>query len=368
MGSMTDRVKNAWSATGRGLRRVFWHKWLLIAAIVVLVALGGVAAAAYGYDRSQSDMIAKGVHVGGIPIGGLTAGEARTKLNAKFKVLQRPIILTYHGGRLVLTAKQAQLRVDVDALIDQALKESHNGWFVSRAWRELTGGRVEAGLRPHVRYSKAAVNQTLVRIENRVERDPVNAQLTASYDGLQIKGGKNGVEVKRALLRWQIRHSLLTRHARRWYKVPTRAVTPEVTIETLRKDNPSYITIDRGNFTLRVYQNLRLARSYPIAVGQQGLETPAGIYGVQDKQVDPWWHVPNSAWAGDLAGKVIPPGPDDPLKARWLGIYNGAGIHGTEDIGSLGSAASHGCVRMSIPDVIDLYDRVDVGTPIYIGN
>ena len=44
-----------------------------------------------------------------------------------------------------------------------------------------------------------------------------------------------------------------------------------------------------------------------------------------------------------------------------------AGIHGTTDTASLGSAASHGCVRMSIPDVIDLYDRVDVGTPIYIG-
>ena len=128
------------------------------------------------------------------------------------------------------------------------------------------------------------------------------------------------------------------------------------------------ITIDRGDFTLRVYQNLKLARSYAIAVGQQGLETPAGIYSVQDKQVDPWWHVPNSAWAGSLAGQVIPPGPSDPLKARWLGIYNGAGIHGTEDIGSLGSAASHGCVRMAIPDVIDLYDRVDVGTPIFIGN
>jgi lipoprotein-anchoring transpeptidase ErfK/SrfK len=368
MGTVNEKIKKGWSATGHGLRRVFWHKWLLIAAIAVLVVLGGLAAAAYGYDRSQSDMIAKGVHVGGIPVGGMSADEARAKLNAKFKVLSRPIILTYKGGRLVLTAKQAQLRVDVNALVDQALAESHHGWFLSRAWRELTGGRVEAGLRPHVTYSKAAINQTLIRIQNRVEREPVNAWLKANYNGLLIHGGKNGAEVKLALLRWQIRHSLLNRHARRWYKVPMRAVTPEVTIATLKKDYPSYITIDRGDFTLRVYQNLKLARSYPIAVGQQGLETPAGIYSVQDKQVNPWWHVPNSAWAGSLAGQVIPPGPSDPLKARWLGIYNGAGIHGTEDIGSLGSAASHGCVRMAIPDVIDLYDRVDVGTPIFIGN
>ncbi len=43
------------------------------------------------------------------------------------------------------------------------------------------------------------------------------------------------------------------------------------------------------------------------------------------------------------------------------------GIHGTEETYSLGSAASHGCVRMAIPDVEELYDRVEVGTPIYIG-
>ncbi len=76
--------------------------------------------------------------------------------------------------------------------------------------------------------------------------------------------------------------------------------------------------------------------------------------------------MPNSPWAGKLAGKVIPPGPDDPIKARWMGIFDGAGIHGTDEIGSLGSAASHGCVRMAIPDVEALYDQVDVGTPVFI--
>ena len=50
-----------------------------------------------------------------------------------------------------------------------------------------------------------------------------------------------------------------------------------------------------------------------------------------------------------------------------MGIFEGAGIHGTEETESLGRAASHGCVRMAIPDVIELYDQVEVGTPIYIG-
>jgi len=128
------------------------------------------------------------------------------------------------------------------------------------------------------------------------------------------------------------------------------------------------MTIDRGRFTLRVYQHLRLVRSYPIAVGMQGLETLPGLYQIQNKVIDPSWDVPDSPWAGSLAGRVIPPGPEDPLKARWMGLWNGAGIHGTHEVDPIGHAFSHGCIRMLIPDVIDLYNRVQVGTPVYIGD
>jgi lipoprotein-anchoring transpeptidase ErfK/SrfK len=68
-----------------------------------------------------------------------------------------------------------------------------------------------------------------------------------------------------------------------------------------------------------------------------------------------------------MAGQTIPGGdPRNPLVARWVGISGSVGFHGTKDIGSLGSRASHGCVRMNPADVIDLYDRVEVGTPILI--
>jgi lipoprotein-anchoring transpeptidase ErfK/SrfK len=126
------------------------------------------------------------------------------------------------------------------------------------------------------------------------------------------------------------------------------------------------VTIDRGNFRLHLFKHLKEVKSYPIAVGRQGLETPAGLYPVQDKQVNPSWHVPKSSWAGKLAGQVIPPGPQDPIKARWIGITGGAGIHGTLESASLGSAASHGCIRMAIPDVIQLFDQVPYGSLIYI--
>ncbi len=107
-------------------------------------------------------------------------------------------------------------------------------------------------------------------------------------------------------------------------------------------------------------------RTYRIAVGKLGLETPAGLYHIQSKQIDPTWYVPSSAWAGDLAGKVVPPGPKNPLKARWMGFDGAAGIHGTDDVESLGTAASHGCIRMAIPDVKEVYGQVPQRAPVYI--
>jgi lipoprotein-anchoring transpeptidase ErfK/SrfK len=144
-------------------------------------------------------------------------------------------------------------------------------------------------------------------------------------------------------------------------------VKPAVTTAGLAKKYPTFITVDREAFRLTFWKNLKPFRRYTIAVGRAGLETPAGLYKIDDKQVNPSWHVPMSPWAGSLAGQVIPPGPDDPIKARWMGFWNGAGIHGTDELSSLGTAASHGCIRMAIPDVEQLYDLVPLGTPIYVG-
>ena len=148
----------------------------------------------------------------------------------------------------------------------------------------------------------------------------------------------------------------------------TKVVEPKVTSKQLAERYPAVVVVQRGSFRLSLYRNLKLAKSYGIAVGQVGLETPAGLYHVQNKAVNPAWTMPNSDWVapGDR-GKVVPGGTaENPLKARWLGIYAGAGIHGTDAEGSIGTAASHGCIRMRIPDVIDLYDQVPVNAPIYI--
>jgi lipoprotein-anchoring transpeptidase ErfK/SrfK len=176
------------------------------------------------------------------------------------------------------------------------------------------------------------------------------------------------VAVERKRLTARVAHALAAAFAKRTVTVPTLTREPAITTSELAAKYPAYIVVDRANFKLLLYQHLKLSSTYAIAVGMQGLETTAGLYHIQWKQTDPPWYVPNSAWAGALAGKTIPPGPQDPLKARFMAFNGGAGIHGIDpsEYSSIGHNASHGCVRMRIPDVIALYARTPVGTPVYV--
>jgi lipoprotein-anchoring transpeptidase ErfK/SrfK len=142
---------------------------------------------------------------------------------------------------------------------------------------------------------------------------------------------------------------------------------PDVGMRDLRRRYGTVLTVDRDGLKLRLFKRLRHVKTYPIAVGAAGFDTPSGLFSIQSKQVNPAWHVPNSAWAGSVAGQTIPGGaPDNPLKARWLGVNGSVGIHGTAEDWSIGSRASHGCIRMHVSDVVDLYPRVPLGTPVLI--
>jgi lipoprotein-anchoring transpeptidase ErfK/SrfK len=145
-------------------------------------------------------------------------------------------------------------------------------------------------------------------------------------------------------------------------------VYPQTNVNDLRAQNRTVITVSKRDFKLRLFKDLRLRKTYPIAIGQAAYPTPEGRYRIQDKQVNPVWSVPNSPWAGELAGTTVAGGSAaNPLKARWMGIVNGVGIHGTGNDASIGSAASHGCIRMHVWHVKDLYPRVPVGTAVVIG-
>jgi lipoprotein-anchoring transpeptidase ErfK/SrfK len=338
-----------------------------IAVAAALGVLFAAAVAAVVLDGQAKAKIAQGVSVSGVPVGGLTPAQARARLHRQLlEPLGAPVVV-HHGKKTWrLSAEKARVSANIGAMVDAAMERSRHGSMLGRAWRQLTGGRVTADLPMRVSFSHTAVHQLVTRVESSVNRAPRDASLSYAAAGVTKVKGQTGLAVRAEQLEDQILGAVGRAGASRTFLAHTRRIQPKVTSSQLAKKFPAIIVVDRAAFTLRLFKNLRLAKTYPIAVGRQGLETPAGLYDIQSMQVNPSWHVPNSAWAGKLAGRVIPPGPDDPIKARWMGFNGGAGIHGTDEDGSIGTAASHGCIRMHIPDVEDLYDQVSVGAPVYV--
>jgi lipoprotein-anchoring transpeptidase ErfK/SrfK len=112
-----------------------------------------------------------------------------------------------------------------------------------------------------------------------------------------------------------------------------------------------------------VYKGDRPIKSYPIAVGKPGYETPQGSFNIFSREVDP-------TFKSFKTGAIIPPSKNNPLGVRWIGFWTDGktqiGFHGTNRPQSIGRAVSHGCIRMHNKDVIALYEKVKIGTLVQI--
>jgi lipoprotein-anchoring transpeptidase ErfK/SrfK len=347
----------------------------LLVAGGLLLAVGGTAltaggAYAYFWDRSHAERIADGVRIAGVDVGGLDRQAALALLDARLAGrLAEPVRVVSGAHRFTVRPTSAGLHYDVERMVATAVAASRRGGLAHRVLRDLRGKQLHESVPLSAAVSSTHVATLVSHVARVLDRPARDARLVPKplATGVRVVPSRPGLAVKRPLLAQRLRNALLSIDGPRTIAVPTRAVHPRWWTSTLPRRYGTLILVSRETFTLRLFKRLKLVRTYPIAVGRQGLETPAGFYEIDDKQVNPSWHVPQSSWAGDLAGRIIPPGPDDPIKARWMGFYNGAGIHGTTDTWSLGSAASHGCVRMAIPDVEQLYDLVPLHTPIYVG-
>jgi hypothetical protein len=333
------------------------------------IALSAGGAYAYYFDSTRTNVIAVGVQIDGIDVGGLHAAQARQLLETRLVGLNRPVSLVYGLRRFTVYPRRAGLHVEIAATVEAAVQASRSGSLAHRFFRDVGGQPLRETIALRAALSHRRIEALVDHVARVVDRPARSARVEPKplAIGFRIVPSLPGLAVKRPQLERALTSTLLAFEGPRALDVPTRSVHPHVWTSTLTRHYGTYILVSRETFTLRLYKNLKLTKTYRIAVGQAGLETPAGEYTINDKQVNPSWHVPLSPWAGALAGRVIPPGPDDPIKARWMGFFDGAGIHGTVETWSIGSAASHGCIRMTIPDVEDLYPRVPLYTPIYVG-
>ena len=341
---------------------------LLIFSCLLVVVVGVSAAGLYVYDATRADRIAPGVTISGIDVGGLRASAARVKIRERvIDPLEQPLVVRHDDETFKLTARRAKLAVDVEDSVQAALAASREGDLLSRTWQSINGGRVEKNVDPRISYSRAAVSQLVERVADELEQPAIDAELDIDASGIEVKPASTGRAIDAERLERRLHSRLVDVDGKRTLTVRTSRVEPEIGDDDLAERYPAVLIVDRQDFTLTLYKDLERAKRYEVAVGKVGMDTPRGLYQIQTKAENPAWYVPDSEWAGDLAGEVIDgDDPENPIKARWLGIYDGVGIHGTDDNASIGSAASHGCIRMRIPEVKELYEQVPVGSQVYI--
>jgi lipoprotein-anchoring transpeptidase ErfK/SrfK len=327
-------------------------------AILTFALLLLLAPAAGAQTPTSQLRIAAGVSAAGTDLSGLTLDEAAGRLYGTFgPVVGKPLSTHVAGRKFALQMKDAKLTFDVN----KSARRAYN------AGKAPHSGPVNVPL--YITYDAKAVDAYAKTVAQTVAKAPRDASVKIGVSRITKVASRDGRSLDAAALSAAVVKVLTDPAQPRILQPALKVVKPKVTTGKVASAYGTIVTIDRGNFKLRLFKRLKLSKTYRVAVGMPAYPTPTGRFTIANKAVNPAWTAPNSPWAGAYANETVPGGSsENPLKARWMGIVNGVGIHGTGIPGSVGTRASHGCIRMTVPDVVDLYPRVPVGTPVLIGN
>jgi lipoprotein-anchoring transpeptidase ErfK/SrfK len=322
----------------------------IAATALVLIAVAAPTAGAATPKRLPDDAT-----VAGVAVGGLGPVEATRTLQDTLAPVyeKRPIALRVNHKDTLVMPKDAGLVVYYD-------------WMVKRAFA-LAGAHKAVVVPLHLGVKNALRDSAIASVGKKYYRAPRDARVRFGVTAIRRIRARLGRALDQALVVKRLEQEL--RHPTTARVVAGRIihVRPAITTASLRKRYPAYISVDRGTHTLRVFRALRLVRTYPVAVGAAGFETPAGLRHVLYKDKNPSWTAPNRPWAYPYQGQTFPPGdPRNPLRAWFIALGDGIGIHGTSEEWTVGTSASHGCLRMHAADVNEVARLTPVGTPVLI--
>jgi lipoprotein-anchoring transpeptidase ErfK/SrfK len=309
-------------------------------SIISGLLLAGVLASAPAAQDTPPAVIPTGVTISGVQVGGLTVEQASA---AVLQAFQTPLELTLRSTRILVTPDVLGAVPNTEKAIERALTAAPN--------TALLLGVAVAG------------NQTadfVTRLAKRFDRRVVDSKLFLR----RLRPWLSREQVGRRLeQRRAVRDitSALVRGVRDVIPLFQTTLRPKVT----RRNFGPVIVIRRNSNRLFLYSGMRYRRFFRVATGQRQYPTPLGRFRIVVKWRNPWWYPPNSPWA--QGQKPIPPGPDNPLGTRWMGLSApGVGIHGTPSAASIGYSVSHGCIRMHIPQAEWLFNHVEIGTTVFI--
>jgi lipoprotein-anchoring transpeptidase ErfK/SrfK len=333
---------------------------IVTALAAALVVAGSVAATAR--VTGTSNRILQGVRIDGVDVGGMTREQALDAVRRHVApALHSKLTVVARGRRFEVTPSRLGRRPEVAQTVDRALDGPRLSWPAD-AWYRTTGRSVDYAIPVGYSDSSAQVASFVDAVAARVDTRARDASIRLVDGKLQVRHAHTGWAVDRAAGERMVAGALAAGRSAT-IALPVRRQRPR----TADADAGMTITIDLTANRLTLYQSMKVVKRYPVATGQAGFPTPTGTWKVMSKIVNPSWHNPAPNGWGAGAPLVIPPGPGNPLGTRALAL-NAAGIliHGSYASGSIGSYASHGCIRMHIWDAEELYPRVPVGSQVLI--
>jgi len=309
---------------------------------VVAASLSALSAGLAGGALAQSRaVVPAGVRVAGVRVGGLDPAQAASTVKSAFAA---PLPVVVGGTRVELHPAK--------------LATAYIGPAVGHARAAAGGTNVRLTVAVHGQSVRAAV----AAIARRFDRRPKSATIRIRNGRPVVTADSSGESIDESALVGRV-VAALTGNVRRPLAARVRTVRPKVTASEIGP----VILINRGLNRLTLFHSDNdVWRVFPVATGQSIYPTPTGRFDIVVKWINPTWYPPTQdAWAKGL--KPVPPGPGNPLGTRWMGLSApGIGIHGTDEPGSIGYSASHGCIRMQVVDSEWLFQHVRVGTTVVI--
>ncbi|MGB4593682.1 MAG: L,D-transpeptidase/peptidoglycan binding protein [Coriobacteriia bacterium] len=340
--------------------RSIWLRLLAALAALALFALTTLFVLAVADDYLHREIVPAGASVSGTELGGIPRAEAADLIKERVaEPLAEPVTVT-HGDRVFELDAASMLTVDVDGMIDEAFAPKADASLIERVRVRATRDDPGSDVQPKVTVDSAALGAWIEDVAKQVNTSAVDASLTLDARELKVMPSRRGetvdVEAMTASLTEALTGGIKT------VELTVTYAEPKVTEKNIGKA----ILVRRSDRRLFLYNNGKIEKTYSVAVGTPGYPTPRGWWEIVLKRYRPTWSNPGSDWAKDMP-PTIGPGPGNPLGTRALNLdAPGIRIHGTSKDYSVGTAASHGCMRMHMWDIEDLYDRVDVGTPVVI--
>lgn len=332
----------------------------IVVATILFLASGTLAWAAAS-DYQAYDLAPANTKVAGRDISGMNRDQARAVVQANVVApVQKPVTVLYLGQPYTFSGSGV-VSVNVEEMLDRAFAPNVESSIDERIIDGVVQPTAMVDIPPVYTVDAAKVTAWVADFARRVADKPyVDASVALVGGRPAFTRARIGYRTDQAAAVRAISAALVT---------PRRAVDFPVTVLQPKVNDSKYarvIVVDKSERRLYLYKDMRQDRTFRVAVGQPKYPTPLGAHKIVEKRYRPTWRNPGSAWAKSMPA-YIAPGPGNPLGTRALNLSaSGIRIHGTNKISSIGTAASHGCIRMVRKDIEWLYDQVPVGTPVYV--